>query len=121
MAILRRLASFFFFFFFFFAARERLLLRPYFNIFGGGGGRRGAPGQPVANGCDWENQTVDAEPNTRCQLQTVNLLANPHGPVRSKRGLRTTPTPMKGRSAPNPAGEFGRSFRWMSYGSGLVL
>jgi hypothetical protein len=47
-----------------------------------------------ANRCDWENQTVGAEPNTRYRLQTVDrlqtakLLANPNGPVRSKRGLR---------------------------------
>jgi hypothetical protein len=29
-----------------------------------------------------------AEPNTPCRLLTVNLLANPNGPVRTKRGLR---------------------------------
>jgi hypothetical protein len=79
------------------------------GIIFGGGGRRDAEGQPVANGskrtsrgpvatvtnrCDWENQTVGAEPNTRYRLetvdrlQTVNLLANPNGPVRSKRGLK---------------------------------
>jgi hypothetical protein len=51
------------------------------------------PVATVTNRCDWENQTVGAEPNTLCRLQTVdrlqtvNLLANPNGPVRAKRGL----------------------------------
>jgi hypothetical protein len=57
-----------------------------FVTVGKGPGR--GPVATVTNRCDWENQTVGAEPNTLCRLQTVNLLANPNGPVRAKRGLK---------------------------------
>jgi hypothetical protein len=99
MAILRRLASFFFFF----VARERLLLRHYFWRWWWWWSS--CSRATVTNRCDWENQTVGAEPNTRCRLQTVNLL-------RVVNNLRLTPVPTSVRQKVKNGWEPGKTADW---------